>query len=245
LGVASVNLGYGGEDDGGIYHSIYDDFYWFTHFSDTDFGYGRALAQTVGTLVMRLSEAELLPFEFTALADTLRKYADEVEGLLKKKQEDTRDRNRDLEDGVYKLTLDPRRPTLPPKAEEMPPHLNFAPLRNAVEAVARSAERYDKARAKADLASPRLLAVNRKLIESERRLLDPDGLPGRPWFRHVLYAPGVYTGYEAKTMPGVRESIEQRKWAQAEAEIAKVARALVAEAAVVAEAAEELERAAR
>src|SRR5690349_13424742 len=81
LGVASLNLGYDGEDDGGIYHSIYDDFYWFTHFSDTSFVYGRALAQAVGTAVMRLADADVLPFVFTNLAATTRRYVDELQQL--------------------------------------------------------------------------------------------------------------------------------------------------------------------
>ncbi|HLO06263.1 MAG TPA: M28 family peptidase, partial [Terriglobales bacterium] len=79
LGIASLDLAYGDEDGGGIYHSIYDDFYWYTHFSDTDFSYGRALSQTAGTAVMRLADADLLPYDFTGLADTIHKYLDELQ----------------------------------------------------------------------------------------------------------------------------------------------------------------------
>src|SRR5438105_8267132 len=79
LGIASLDLGYGGEDGGGIYHSIYDDFYWYTHFADTDFRYCRALAETVGIAVMRLADADLLPFDFDNFTDTIHKYVDQIE----------------------------------------------------------------------------------------------------------------------------------------------------------------------
>ena len=145
LGIASLNLGYGGEDGGGIYHSIYDDFYWYTHFSDTDFSYGRALAQTAGTAVMRLADADLLPYDFTDLADTIHRYLDELQKLLQTKQDDAIERNKEIEEGVFTATADPKKTSVPPPAEEVPPHLNFAPLQNASDALTHSAERYQKA----------------------------------------------------------------------------------------------------
>ena len=251
LGVASLNLGYGGEDEGGIYHSIYDDFYWYTHFSDTDFTYGRALAQTVGTAVMRLADAELLPFDFTNFADTVHKYADELKKLLKSKQDEIRERNRQIEEGVFTATADPKKVSVPPPVEEVPPYLNFAPLDNALEALTRSAAHYQKACAKAQenggaaLARASLRAVDAKLIESERQLTSPEGLPGHPWFKHQIYAPGAYTGYGVKTIPGVREAIEQKKWKEADEQMARVGRRLEAEAALIDSATEELEKALR
>lgn len=248
LGVASLNLGYGGEDEGGIYHSIYDDFYWYTHFSDTDFTYGRALAQTVGTAVMRLADAELLPFDFTNFADTLRKYAQDLKKLLKTRQDEIRERNRQIEEGVFTATADPKKVSVPPPVEEVPPYLNFAPLDNALEALTRSAELYEKACAKAQehggsaLARASFRAVNAKLIESERKLTSPEGLPDRPWFKHQIYAPGAYTGYGVKTIPAVREAIEQKKWKAADAHMARVGRILEAEAALIESAAGELEK---
>jgi N-acetylated-alpha-linked acidic dipeptidase len=242
LGIASLNLGFGGEDGGGIYHSIYDDWYWYTHFSDSDFRYGRALAQTAGTAVMRLAGADLLPYDFTNLADTARKYVGELQKLLKDKQEEIRERNRQIEEGVFAATADPREKSVPPATEPVPPFLSFAPLENGVEALARSADRYEKALAKAALGRASLQAVNLKLIESERRLTDSAGLPGRPWFKHQIYAPGVYTGYGVKTIPAVREAIEQKRWAEAETQIARVGRVLAAEAALIDGAAAELEK---
>ena len=247
LGIASMNLGYGGEDEQGIYHSIYDDFYWYTHFSDSDFLYGRALAQTIGTSVMRLADAEVLPFDFTDFADTVHKYTKDLEKLLADKQEEIRERNQELEEGVFKATFDPRRPSVAPQQEEVPPHLNFAPMENAAEALTRSAERYQKALAKkqsgtSDLPQETLRALNAKLIESERKLTNDDGLPRRPWYKHMLYAPGVYSGYGVKTVPSVREGIEQKRYAEAEQEIARVARALDDEAVLIDSAAAMLEK---
>ena len=248
LGVASLDVGYGGEDGGGIYHSIYDDFYWYTHFSDTSFVYGRALAQTAGTAVLRLADAQLLPFEFGALSEAVHRYTDDLKKLLKNKQEEARERNKEIEEGVYTATADPQKSYVPPGPEEVPPYLNFAPLDNAADALSRSAQAYRKALeqagagrgAKLDGAS--LGAVNALLRESERKLTDPDGLPGRPWYKHQIYAPGSYTGYGVKTLPAIREPIEQKKWAQAEEGIAKASKILAGEAALVDAAAAELGR---
>jgi N-acetylated-alpha-linked acidic dipeptidase len=250
LGVASLNLGYGGEDGGGIYHSIYDDFYWYTHFADTDFSYGRALAQTAGTAVIRLADADVLPFDFEAVAEIVQKYIDEVKNLLKKMQDDIRERNKEISEGVFTATADPKKIYVPPAVEEVPPYLNFAPLENASDSLTRSSDRYAMALKKVQEGSVKsptgytFKPLNLKLIQSERRLTDSTGLPGRPWFKHMIYAPGAYTGYDVKTLPAVREAIELKKWPEAESEIARVARAIEKEAALIDSAAIELEKAA-
>ena len=232
FGVASVNLGFGGEDRGGIYHSIYDDFYWYTHFSDTEFVFGRALAQLVGTAVLRMADAELLPFDFANFTDTVRHYIDEVEKLAKDKRDQTAERNRLIDEGVYAAIDDPRHPRQAPPRETVPPVLNFAPLENGFAALQRTAEAYDKAlaRAAADggsaLARQSLREVNAKLIAVERALTLNDGLPNRPWFQHQIYAPGFYTGYGVKTLPAVREGIEQKEWKLADEQIARVGKVL-------------------
>jgi N-acetylated-alpha-linked acidic dipeptidase len=249
LGIATLDLAYGGEDEGGIYHSIYDDFYWYTHFSDTEFVYGRALAQTVGTSVMRLADAEVLPFDFVNFADTVEMYRKNLEKLLADKQEEIRERNQEIDEGTFKATFDPRRPTVAPVREEVPPHLNFAPMQNAVEALTRSAKHYQQALSQKqaslgdDAVVAKLGALNRELIQGERRLTNADGLPRRPWYKHLLYAPGVYTGYGVKTVPGVREGIEQKRYAEAEQEIVRVSKALEDESALIESAAGELESA--
>jgi N-acetylated-alpha-linked acidic dipeptidase len=245
-GVASLNLGFGGEDGGGIYHSIYDDFYWFTHFSDTDFVYCRALAQTGGTAVMRLADADLLPFEFGNFADTVQMYAKELKTLAQKMRDDIGERNREIEEGVFVATNDPKKPLVPPTTEPVPPHLNFAPFDNAVDLLTRTAAAYGKALEQANanggewLASASLGEVNRLLIESEQKLTTPEGLPNRPWYKHQLYAPGFYTGYAAKTVPAVREAIELKKWKQADDAIVVVSRVLQDEAALISAAAAKL-----
>ena len=247
LGIATLDLSYDGEDEEGIYHSIYDDFYWYTHFSDTDFVYGRALAQTVGTSVMRLADAEVLPFDFVNLADTVEMYTRNLQKLLAAKQEEIGERNRELEEGMFQATFDPRRPTVAPAREEVPPHLNFAPMQNAADSLTRSAKHYQQALSQKqasleeDAFAPRLGALNRALIESERRLTNAEGLPRRPWYKHLLYGPGVYTGYGVKTVPGVREGIEQKRYAEAEQEIVRVSKALEDESALIESAARELE----
>ena len=249
LGVASLNLGFGGEDGGGIYHSIYDDFYWYTHFGDVDFAYGRALAQAAGTAVMRLADAELLPFEFTNFADTIHTYDEQLKKLLHKQQESVRERNLEIEEGVFTATADPKEKYVSPDREDPPPYLNFAPLDNAADALTRSAAHYQKALAKAQargaaaLARASLQQVNQTLIESERRLTHPEGLPGRPWFQHQIYAPGFYTGYDVKTLPAVREAIEQKKWREADSALVEIGKILDAESALIRRATDELEKA--
>ena len=242
LGVASLDVGYGGEDGGGIYHSIYDDIYWYTHFADTDFRYGRALAQTIGLTVMRLADADLLPYDFTNLADIVANYVEELEKLWKTKSDEIKERNKELEEGVYVAIADPKKTLVAPKAEDVPPFLNFAPLRNGLEKLRRSAEHYDKAVHHAALDAKPFAAVNRKLTQAERALTLSDGLPGRPWFQHQIYAPGLYTGYGVKTIPGVREAIDQKNWHQADEQIARVGQVLENEAKVIEEIAAELER---
>ncbi|HLV88043.1 MAG TPA: M28 family metallopeptidase [Candidatus Sulfotelmatobacter sp.] len=247
LGIASLDLGFGGEDESGIYHSIYDDFYWYTHFADSDFVYGRALSQTVGTAVMRMADAEVLPFDFVDLADTIQKYTKELKKQLADKQEEIRERNKELEEGVFSAKSDPRRPTVAPPKEEVPPFLNFAPLENAADALAHSAENYRQAAMQyrqhvGELDATALRALNQKLIESERKLTSEEGLPRRPWYKHLLYAPGVYSGYDVKTIPGVRESIELKKYTEAEREIERVAKALQEESTLIESAAQQLKQ---
>ena len=239
LGVASLNLAFGGEDGGGIYHSIYDDFYWYTHFSDKDFVYGRALAQTAGEAVMRLADAELLPFDFDDFSDTVRRYVNEVRKLASDAREHTVERNRQIDEGVFAATEDPRIKSAPPKKEEVPPFLNFAPLDNGMAALQRAAEVYAQAIARVSGNSASLPAgaalreANTRLIAVERALTLKEGLPNRDWFKNQIYAPGFYTGYGVKTLPAVRESIEQKQWQLADRQIVLVGQVLAAAGAAI------------
>ncbi len=239
LGVASLNIGYGGEDEeNGQYHSIYDDFYWYTHFEDTDFAYGKALAQTGGTMLMRLADAAVLPFQFTDFADTIHSYITELKKLADSERAEAKERDSEIEEGVYQALRDPKKKMVPPPSEAIPPYLNFAPLDNAADALTRAAESYEKALHAAGEQAP--ADLNAKLIESERVLTDAAGLPRRPWFQHLIYAPGYYTGYGVKTVPGVREAIEQKHWQEADEQIVRVANALQREANLLDAAAKEL-----
>jgi len=248
-GVASLHLGFGGEDEDGIYHSIYDDFYFYTHFLDTDLVYGRTLAQTVGTAVIRLADADLIPMEFTNLADTVQKYGRELKELVSKKQDEIRERNRQIADGVFAAVRDPRRPVPIPKTETVPPAINFAPYDNAATALTDAARRYEKAIDGAKSRLPEntevLRKINDRLRTAEYQLIDIAGLPRRPWYRHLLYAPGFYTGYGVKTVPGVREGIEEARYDEAEREVARVAAALSRLTALIDSASADLEQLAR
>jgi N-acetylated-alpha-linked acidic dipeptidase len=234
LGVPSLNIGYGGEDSSGIYHSIYDDFYFYTHFLDTDFVYGRALAQTGGTAIIRLADADILPFQYANLVDTLRTYDEELQALVKKKREEIIERNREIADGVFAAINDPRRPKIAPKVEPVPPAIELTPISRAIETLARRAVALDEARAaasKKSASTAALAAISVKIAQSEQQLLDAAGLVHREWFKHLLYAPGFYTGYGVKTLPGVREAIEQAQYQSLPGEIVRVAKALEREAA--------------
>ncbi len=241
LGIPSADIGFGGESNGGIYHSIYDDFYWFTHFGDTTFAYSRAESQLVGTAVMRLASAEMLPFDFTGFADTVKRYLANVQKVLKTDQDELRERDRELEEGVFSATSDPSKPMLAPPKLEPPPHFNFAPLENATDALTASADRFAKAVAKlqangTELPSSVMTRVNQLLMQSGPALTDPVGLPGRPWFKNQIYAPGAYTGYEAKPLPGVLEALDRKNWKEAESQIPREADALQRETKIIDEA---------
>jgi len=232
LGIASVNMGYGGEDQGGgQYHSVYDDFYWYTQFQDTDFVYGRALAQTAGTLMMRMADADVIPFQFADLADTIRTYVTSVKRLTDTMRAEIKERNTEIADGVYKALEDPKKKRIAPEVEVLPPYLNFAPLDQATDDLTTAAAEYDKAfAANAQKAPP---ALNLLLIQTERVFLDSVGLPNRPWFQNMMYAPGFYTGYGVKTLPAAREAIEQKQWKDADTQIARTAAAVEREAALL------------
>ncbi|MGE0813097.1 MAG: transferrin receptor-like dimerization domain-containing protein [Vicinamibacterales bacterium] len=204
LTLASLNLSFGGEADGGVYHSVYDSFAWYTRFSDGDFVYGRALSQVAGTALLRLAEAPVLPFRFSDMSDTLGRYVAEVQKLHAGKK------------GA--------------------PAIDFAPLTAAVAALSRSAAAFEKANAVVPGASAAALrtqeealkVVNQLIFSSERRLGDDQGLPRRDWFRHQIYAPGFYTGYGVKTLPQIREGLEEGQWDEARDGVTKVSKAITA-----------------
>jgi len=195
LGIASLNVGFGGDGGGGIYHSIYDSFAWYTRFSDTTFEYGRTLVQAAGTATMRLADAQILPFEFTNFADTVGNYVDEINKLPKQ-------------------------------------NVDLAPLQKSVVKLRQSADGYDRAiravftTGSIDSLKAETKELNKLLYQSERTLLSEAGLPRREWFKHQIYAPGFYTGYGVKTLPGVREALEQKNWTEASEQVGIISKAI-------------------
>ncbi len=251
LGVACANLGFGGEGGpGGVYHSAYDDFAWYTRFADTDFAYGKALAQTAGSMILRLADAPMLPLDFSGFADTVRRWVGEVKKLAADRHDEILETNRQIEEGAYAATSDPRQPATAPAAQAPPPPIDLGPLEQAAQAVSDAAQTWFEAvqalgNADAPESAPASWRdVDALLIRSERVLTDPAGLPGRPYFRHLLYAPGIYTGYGVKTLPGPREALEQGNWKEAQTEAARAAQALEREARLIEDIARRLERSA-
>jgi N-acetylated-alpha-linked acidic dipeptidase len=249
LGIASLDLSFGGESGGGIYHSIYDDFYWYTHFGDTNFAYGKTLAQTAGTSVMRFTDADLMPYDFTDLSSTVKQYVSELRKDFAHERDAVNEQNQRIEEGVFAATQNPEEHLMPPHAEPVPPYLAFAPLENGSAHLAERAREYqrvlDRAEANggAKLERAALQRVNETLIQSERMLTTLQGLPGRPWYQHVLYAPGLFTGYAANALPGVRQEIDLKEWQLADEQLQVAGDALDREADLIHRAAIELEQA--
>ncbi len=229
-GIASLNLGYGGEGNtGGVYHSVYDSFDHYTRFGDPDFAYGIALAQTGGRAVLRFANADVLPYAFTNFADSVGTYVREVSRLADDMRDETKEKNRRIADKTFVAVFDPTETYIVPTPDAPVPYLNFAPLQNAFARLQESAQKYDaqyvrNARAQGSSLTPQAQqALDRLLMQTERAMLREAGLPRRPWFKHQIYAPGFYTGYGVKTLPAIREAIEQRNWPEAEQQISLVA----------------------
>jgi N-acetylated-alpha-linked acidic dipeptidase len=219
LGIASMNIGFGGEDGGGSYHSIYDSFDHYTKYGDPGLVYGVALSKVCGHAVLRLANADVLPFEFTNFAETVNQYVGEIARLTEGMREDTRNMNQIITNGMLQAAQDPQVTFVMPQPKENVPFLNFAPLQNAVAKLQESARNYQKASAGKQLSPAQQRSLDELLMKTERVLLRDQGLPRRDWFKHQIYAPGFYTGYGVKTLPGVREAIEQRNWKEASEQI--------------------------
>ena len=232
LGIASLNLAYGGEGDtDGVYHSIYDSFDHYTRFADPRFDYAAALAMTAGRVVLRFADADYLPLSVSNLSDTVARYVTEVTKLGNDERDAIAEKNRRINDKTYEFFADPTKTFVTPKLEPAPPSLSFTALQNALTRLQQSARAYDAAMRDAKTAA-RLRSrdtqqvLDNALRQIELRLIIDHGLPRRPWFKHAVYAPGFYTGYGAKTLPGIREAIEQHNWNEAIEQIGIVANTL-------------------
>jgi N-acetylated-alpha-linked acidic dipeptidase len=219
LGVASFNMGFGGESSGGEYHTMYDSYKHYKRFKDPSFQYGVALAKVAGRTSLRLANAELLPFEFGHFTTIVKGYADEVTGMADKLRKEADAHNAMIDNGLYALASDPKDNLKVPNAKPTVPHFNFAPLENALGNLDKQSKRFMKATQNGVSDVKNKVAVNAILKDMERALTKEHGLPKRPWYKHHIYAPGFYTGYGVKTLPGVREAIEQSEFDQVEAQI--------------------------
>ena len=228
LGVPSINLGFGGEGGGGgSYHSIYDSFYNVTHFDDPGLVYGAALSKVAGRLVMRAATGPRVPARYGDLASAISGYVDEVMRLADTQRADDRVLKRLAADKVFDRSSDPRDPTRAPEFKGVTPLIDMLALQDAADRLARSAGGADALMGRLDaLPEATRAAVLDDLAQIDRLLLDDGGLPGRPWFRNLVYAPGTLTGYGVKTLPGIREAIEQRRFDDAETYVAKTAKVL-------------------
>ncbi|MEP6944466.1 MAG: M28 family metallopeptidase [Acidobacteriota bacterium] len=226
LGIASIDLGFGGENGGGSYHSIYDTFEHYTRFGDPGFVYGVALSKVCGHSVLRLANADTLPFEFTNFADTIGNYVNEVGKLTDNMRDETTRLNRLIESGMLKAVQDPTETYIVPTPKGDVPKIDFEPLQKAIKKLDKSAAEYQKASNGKTAPAGVQKQLDEILINTERTLTSNAGLPRRDWFKHQIYAPGFYTGYGVKTLPGVREAIEQRDWKEAQEQVSIIAATL-------------------
>jgi len=227
MGIASLDLGFGGEDNGGDYHSIYDSYDHYIKYGDPGFQYGVALSKTTGRVMMRLANADVLPFDFNSFYKTLNDYSADVKTLLDNERNETDVENKMVRDNVYNLAKDPKKTYLTPPVKEQVPYLNFSDLDNSIVQLKNLAEEYQKTFSNAtQLPVEQQNKLNQILFNAERSLISENGLPRRPWYKHEIYAPGFYTGYGVKTLPAIREAIEQRNWKEAQEGISTVSKTI-------------------
>jgi N-acetylated-alpha-linked acidic dipeptidase len=199
VGIASLDMGLNGPGGDGSYHSTYDNPTWFKRYIDPQFKFSVLATQVTGVALLRLAEAEILPFDYEAYGKQIREYVDEIE-----------------QQAVTASAADAKT-------------IDFAGLKAAADAFAKAGT---DLRARGDellAASPdgaALASMNRRLMMAERDLIEPAGLPDRPWYRHVIYAPGLYTGYGVKTIPGVREAVDAGNYTRASEQVRLAIRAL-------------------
>jgi N-acetylated-alpha-linked acidic dipeptidase len=221
LGVTSLSIEYGGESDqAGVYHSAYDSFDHYVRFGDPGFVYGIAETETVGHLILRVADADVLPLQFAGFADAVDRYVGELHDLADQKRKAAEELGKLLDQKAFTLASDPTRPVLAPERDPAVPYLDLAPLDNVAARLKKSAAAYDTLFTKLGAGTSKLTPAQSQELDDllrgmEGTLLYAHGLPGRDWYKHLIYAPGLYTGYGVKTVPGVREAIEQNHWDQA------------------------------
>jgi N-acetylated-alpha-linked acidic dipeptidase len=227
LGIASLNLGFGGEGSGGEYHSVYDSYDHFIRFKDPGFQYGIALSKTAGRAMLRLANADVMPIDFNSFYKTVNDYVGELKTLLDNTRAETEQENKMIADKLFDLAKDPKKGFQSPKPKGVVPYLNFSELENKMAELKTNAEEFQKVYANGtQLSAEKQKELNQVLFKVERTLINEKGLPRRSWYKHQIYAPGFYTGYGVKTLPGIREGIEERHWKEAQDNIEVVAKTI-------------------
>jgi N-acetylated-alpha-linked acidic dipeptidase len=227
LGIASMNLGFGGEGEGGVYHSIYDSYDHFVKFTDPGFHYEVAMAETTGRAMMRMANADVLPFDVNSFYKTVADYVTELKALLDNTRTETELENKMIRDKLFDVAKDPTKESLTPKMKDAVPYLDFSNLENTMAQLKNTTEEFQKQYSSAiQLPVDKQNELNEILFKVERSLINENGLPKRPWFKHQIYAPGFYTGYGVKTLPGIREAIEQRNWKESQENIEIVSKTI-------------------
>ncbi|MFZ6010625.1 MAG: M28 family metallopeptidase [Bacteroidota bacterium] len=226
LGIPSLNLGFGGESAGGEYHSAYDSYDHYKRFKDPTFNYGVALAKIAGRSTLRIAGADILPFDFKVFHRTVNGYLNEVTTLLDNMRETTEVENQMIQEKRFEYAADPTKTYVAPKPKESVPFLNFSSLQNAMARLEKAVKKLSELQTANPKPGPDLTKFNKIIYQAEQSLLSEKGLPRRPWYRHTIYAPGFYTGYGVKTLPGIREAIEQRNWKEAQEQIEVAAAAI-------------------
>lgn len=224
-GIPSLNLGFGGENAGGEYHTIYDTYPHYKRFKDPKFEYGVALANTAGRITLRFANAEILPMRFQPWFKTIKDYVEEIHTNLDEMRKETKQHNHLVENNIYDLTADPTKEIIIPKKKEMVPFVDFSALQNALTNLEATIDEFSAIKLE-NLNDSKKEELNAILQKTEQQFITEEGLPRRPWFKHQLYAPGFYTGYGVKTLPGIREALEQRNWEEANDQMTILAKTL-------------------
>ena len=228
-GVPALNMAFGGESGGGAYHSLYDTYEHYKRFSDGDFIYGTTLSKVNGRLVLRLSEADILPFRFVNMVENIGKFIEENKKLSQTVEQSTKLRNKLLDNNDFTISRNPNKTYLQPERLGQVPEFDFKPLDDAFARLSSSAWKYEEVLLKfkkGSLSAEKKSEINSLLRKVDQAFTNNNGLPRREWFRNMLYAPGYYTGYGVKTLPGIREGLEERKWDEVRLYINEVAKAL-------------------
>ncbi|MFZ1800623.1 MAG: transferrin receptor-like dimerization domain-containing protein [Chitinophagaceae bacterium] len=226
LGVPTLDMGYGGESDGGEYHSVYDSYDNYSRFKDPSFSYGVALSETAGRAVLRMANADVLPFDFRNLYKIINGYTTELVSLTNTMRDNTSMENDMIANHDFLLAQDTANHLQLPQQKDAVPFLDFSPLQNVLAAMQTATDSLHSKWMREMKTPQQVNTFNQGLYKAEQELLLANGLPRRSWYKHSIYAPGFYTGYGVKTMPGIREAIEQRKWTEAQEQIGVVAGAI-------------------